>query len=170
MSKNDMVTVTFSVTTDELPARLCSMLEDAQDLANGLPASIENTRDPIRAGGLTTALDRLIEIKDTITQLDVRLQDCMQIIFDYRQYLASPPAEEEKPLGSLPKIDERSMQNPKVRDYVESVGGGRGGTPIPNPADLINLMSQYGSMMPNSHTQEAPEPTGKEDDDNNGVK
>ena len=171
-NKNDMVTVSFSVTTDELPARLCSMLDDAQRLAKAIPASIEDTCDPIRDGALTNALDRLIEIKDTITQLDIRLQDCMQIVFDYRQYLASPPANEDHALGALPRIDEKSMQNPKVRDYVNSTpAGAASNMPLPNLADLTSLMSQYGSMMakPENH-QHAPESSDKEGDDSNGVK
>ena len=132
--------------------------------------SIENTCDPISNGALTEAIDKMVDIKNTITQLDIRLQDCMQIVFDYRQYLANPPTDSDDALGSLPKIDERSMQNPKVRDYVESSRPPGNGMPLPNLADLSSLMSQYSGMMTNPEHHHAPDSSDKEGDDNNGIK
>ena len=131
---------------------------------------VGNTCEPIRAGALTEAIDRMVEIKNSITQLDIRLQDCMQIVFDYRQYLANPPTNSEEALGSLPKIDEKSMQNPKVRNHVESVQPNGSNMPLPNLADLSNLMSQYSGMVNNPEHHHAPDSIDKEGGDNNGVK
>ena len=91
------VNIQFSVDTDEIPDRVVGFVQEAENLLDFLNNEMiaSETKTHLNNKNVLAAIDLLSKFRETLAEVDMRLDDCMNILGGYQKLL----------MGELPQIN-----------------------------------------------------------------
>ena len=92
------VRVGYAIDLEEVPQKVCSLLSEL-DLSRLNELNDLAHTDLLEKGNVPSALERLQEIRDALVKIDLRTEDCINILIGYQRYLSGadePPTEDDE--------------------------------------------------------------------------
>ena len=95
------VNINYVVSLDKLPTEVKKLFVEArQSLEGSLLESFEQAEDDFANENYFRILKSILEIRDQMYNIDVRLQDCHTILADYQKLLLAGRQEQEESEGT----------------------------------------------------------------------
>ena len=100
------VRISYTVSLDEVPERISSLMDEAGDSLASLPTSLYDTAKYLfDDNNATTALKCIDEIRTKMMEADMRLEDCMSLLINYQSTQAEIAAANARPEESQEDIE-----------------------------------------------------------------
>ena len=92
------VNIQFSVDTDEIPDRVVAFVQEAENLLDFLNNEMiaSDTKVHLNNKNVLAAIDLLSKFREKLAEVDIRLDDCMNILGGYQKLL----------MGELPSVND----------------------------------------------------------------
>ena len=83
------VNIQFSVDTDEIPDRVVAFVQEAENLLDflGNESITIDTKEHLNNKNVLAAIDLISKFRETLAEVDIRLDDCMSILGGYQKLL-----------------------------------------------------------------------------------
>jgi hypothetical protein len=100
------VRISYTVNLDEVPERISSLMDETGDNLASLPSSLyDAAKGLFDDGNIAAALNRIDEMRTTMLEADLRLEDCASLLINYQSTHAEIAAANARPEESQEDIE-----------------------------------------------------------------
>ena len=123
------VKIRYSIDIDEIPNKLLSLISELEKTAANCPEDLKKIAESIKdTDNISPTLEMINDLRHSLYQVDLRLEDCYQIIRGYQKAMIDVGDDEQseqasEPYGTPPPEENEELQNKFAANLTDKVVG-----------------------------------------------